>query len=75
MQLLEEPYPTLCHNNGQLSQISQVYFMCRDANLKGKLNRVTKENYLHLKQLPEYKCTDKNVTKSVCVCPKNYGDF
>jgi hypothetical protein len=49
--------------------------MCRDASQKGKLNRVTKENFLLLKKLPQYKCTEKNVTKSVCVCPKSYGDF
>lgn len=22
-----------------------------------------------------YKCTTKNVTKNVCVCPRGYGDF
>lgn len=52
-----------------------MYYMCRDASQKVTLNRVTRENYLQLKDIPSYKCMEKNVTKNVCVCPKGYGDF
>ena len=37
--------------------------------------RVTQETYHKLLNAEGYKCTTKNMTRNVCVCPKGYGDY
>lgn len=49
--------------------------MCRENSAQSQLYRVTHQSFLKLKQDSKYKCSEKNVTKKVCVCPKGYGDF
>lgn len=36
---------------------------------------MTKETYQELLRNPHYRCTQRTVTKDVCVCPKGFGDF
>lgn len=78
MELIEEPYPSYCQNSGQLSPIVQTYYMCRKVNQakqQTRLWRVTHETYLNLYEVEGFRCSIKNVTKDVCVCPKGYGDY
>lgn len=49
--------------------------MCRELAPNQPQYRVTFETYQKLKDMEGYKCINKNVTKSVCVCPKGYGDY
>jgi hypothetical protein len=51
--------------------------MCRSLTKAEEAFRVTKETYLMLLQnfTDSYSCHTKNVTKSVCICPKGFNDF
>ena len=74
---MDEPYPTVCHNSGQLSDITQAHYMCRPISFKDKeMIRVTFETFVELSELPEqYKCVQRSVAKKVCVCPIGFGDY